>query len=110
MSEASGGGGFFRELRLKPSRRCWEYLATIAVARRPTKMRPLKIDCAEANRKVLLKRNLQEGIEVDLENLDYAVDGVLCEILAMSHSMTLPYNARNKAWLFKKPSAPLRVL
>jgi len=50
-------------------------------------MRPLKIDCAEANRKVLLKRNLQEGIEVDLENLDYAVDGVLCEILAMSHSM-----------------------
>lgn len=54
-------------------------------------MRPLKIDCAEANWKVLLKRNLQEGIEVDMDNSDYAVDGVLCEILAMSGE---PYVSR----------------
>lgn len=74
-------------------------------------MRPLKIDCAEANWQVLLKRNLQERIEVDLENLDYASDGVLCEVLALSHSMTLRYNARNKTWVFKKPSAAaLKVL
>ena len=39
-------------------------------------MRPLKMDCAQANWKVLVKQNLQEGIEVDLDNLDYAVDGV----------------------------------
>lgn len=44
-------------------------------------MKPLKIDCAEANWKTLLKQ-----------------------------SMTLRYNARTKAWLFKKPSAPIRVL
>jgi hypothetical protein len=73
-------------------------------------MKPLKIDCAEAKWKTLLKRNLQEGVEVDLENLDYDADGVLCEVLAMSHSMTLRYNTRTKAWLFKKPSAPLRVV
>ena len=75
-----------------------------------TKMRPLSIDCADANWKVLLKRNLQSGIEVDLENLDYNVDGVLCEVLAMAHSMTLRYNARTKSWVFKKQSAPFRVI
>ncbi len=74
-------------------------------------MRPLRLDCSERNWKVLLKRNLQEGIEADLDNLDYAVDGVFCEILAMSHSMTLRYNSRNRSWVFKKPSAgPLKVL
>jgi hypothetical protein len=74
------------------------------------KMRPLKIDCAEANWKLLLKRNLQDGIEVDLGNLDCAPDGGFSEILSMSHSMTLRYNARSRTWVFKKPSSPLRVL
>lgn len=74
-------------------------------------MRPLRIDCSEANWKVLLKRNLQDGIEADLDNWDYAADGVFCEILAMSHSKTLRYNARNKSRVFKKPlAAGLKVL
>ena len=73
-------------------------------------MRPLEIDCAEANWKLLLKRNLQEGIEVDLLNLNYNVDGQFCTILAIAHSMTLRYNSRTMAWLFKKPSADVRVL
>ena len=47
---------------------------------------------------------------MDLGNLDYAVDGVFCEILAMAHAMTLRYNARSKAWLFKKASSPVRGL
>jgi hypothetical protein len=47
-------------------------------------MRPLKIEGTEANWKVLLRRNFQEGIEVDLSNLDYNVDGQFCEILAMA--------------------------
>jgi len=73
-------------------------------------MKPLRIDCAEEDWKVLLKRNLQDGIEADLDNLDYNVDGVFCEIVAMAHSMTLRYSARTKSWLFKKPSAALRVV
>jgi hypothetical protein len=65
-------------------------------------MRPLKIDCADGNWKMFLKRNLQEGIEVDLLGLDYLVDGQFCEILAISHSMTLRLDVRNKVGSFRK--------
>lgn len=98
------------EFRLNVSARWWEYPEAMSGQKHQRKMRPLRIDCAEENWKVLLKRNLQEGIEVDLDNLDYNVDGVLCEVLAMAHSMTLRYSARSKSWLFKKPAAGLRVL
>ena len=65
-------------------------------------MRPLKIDCTNGNWKILLKRNLQEGIEVDLLHPDYVADGQFCELLAMSHSMTLRLDTRKKAALFRK--------
>ena len=65
-------------------------------------MKPLTINCAEEGWKALLKRNLQDGIEVTLDNFDYAIDGQFCEILAISHSMTLKLDVRNKAGLFRK--------
>jgi hypothetical protein len=65
-------------------------------------MRALIINCAEEGWKALLKRNLQDGIQVTLDNLDYAIDGQFCEILAISHSMTLKLDVRNKAGLFRK--------
>ena len=45
-------------------------------------------DLARLSRRLVLLAD-QAPIEVDLENLDYSADGVLCEVLAMSHSMTL---------------------
>jgi hypothetical protein len=65
-------------------------------------MRPLKIDCGSADWKKLLKRNLQEGIEVELLGLDYEADGLLCEILAISHSMTFRLDFRKKSAIFRK--------
>ena len=99
-----------QNIALEIVRAMLEKSAAMAGEKHQQRMKPLRIDCAEENWKVLLKRNLQDGIEVDLDNLDYGVDGVLCEILAMAHSMTLRYNSRTKSWLFKKPSAPLRVV
>jgi hypothetical protein len=60
---------------------------------------------------MLLKRNLQEGVEVDLLNVDYSVDGLFCEMLAISHSMTLRLDVRNRVGKFRKPppALPLQV-
>jgi hypothetical protein len=69
-------------------------------------MKPLNIDCADKDWKALLKRNLQEGIEVTLDNFYYTEDGQFCELLAMSHSMNFRLDVRNKAGHFtKRPSA-----
>jgi hypothetical protein len=68
-------------------------------------MRPLKINCAEKDWKTLLKRNLQDGIEVDLENFDYTSEGQFCEMLAISHSMGLRLDVRNKCGQFRKRPA-----
>jgi hypothetical protein len=67
-----------------------------------TDMKPLVIDCTKNDWKSLLKRNLQEGIEVTLENFDYTADGQHCELLALSHSMTFRLDAKNKAGAFRK--------
>jgi hypothetical protein len=65
-------------------------------------MRPLKIECANPNWKIALKKNLQEGIEVDLLDLDYLADWQFFEILALSHSMTLRLDTRQKIGKFRK--------
>ena len=65
-------------------------------------MRPLKIDCSGENWKTFLKRNLQDGIEVELLGFDYAADGHFCEILAISHSMTFRLDFKKKTGVFKK--------
>ena len=65
-------------------------------------MKPLKIDCTDPNWRSLLKRNLQDGIEVTLENFAYTTDGQFCELLAISHSMSFRLEARNKAGHFTK--------
>jgi len=65
-------------------------------------MRPLKIECANPNWRILLKKNLQEGIEADVSELDYAADWQFCEILAISHSMTLRLDTKNKIGKFRK--------
>ena len=69
-------------------------------------MKPLTIDCSDKNWKSLLKRNLQEGIEVILGNFDYDVDGQFCELLALSHSMNFRLDVRNRVGRFiKRPAA-----
>jgi hypothetical protein len=69
-------------------------------------MKPLRIDCAEENWKSLLKRNLQDRIEVTLDNFDYTTDGQFCELLALAHSMDFRLDVRNKAGRFtKRPPA-----
>jgi hypothetical protein len=69
-------------------------------------MKPLKIDCAVKNWKALLKRNLQDGIEVTLDNFYYTENGQFCELLALSHSMHFRLDVRTKAGHFtKRPSA-----
>jgi hypothetical protein len=65
-------------------------------------MKPLKIDCADENWTALLKRNLQDGIEVTLNGFDYTADAQLCELLAVSHSMNFRLDVRNKAGHFTK--------
>ncbi len=65
-------------------------------------MRPLKIECANPNWKILLKTNLQEGIEVDLLDLDYLTDWQFCETVAIAHSMTLRLDTRQKMGKFRK--------
>jgi hypothetical protein len=86
------------------SKQCW--IKPTMFAPKGTKMKPLKIDCADENWKSLLKRNLQEGIEVTLDNFSYTADGQFCELLAISHSMSFRLDVRNKAGHFtKRPSA-----
>jgi hypothetical protein len=65
-------------------------------------MKPITIDCLDKNWKPLLKRNLQEGIEVTLGNFDYDVDGQFCELLALSHTMNFRLDARNHDGRFRK--------
>lgn len=65
-------------------------------------MKPLIIDCADANWKPLLKRNLQDGIEVTLDSFDYTADGQFCELLAFTHAMIFRLNVRNKTGHFTK--------
>ena len=67
-------------------------------------MKPLRIDCADANWKSLLKRNLQDRVEVNLDNFDYTTDGQFCELLALSHSMDFRLDVRNKVGRFTKRS------
>jgi hypothetical protein len=69
-------------------------------------MKPLRIDCTDENWKSLLKRNLQHRIEATLDNFDYTTDGQFCELLALSHSMDVRLDVRNKAGRFtKRPPA-----
>jgi len=58
-------------------------------------MTPIVIGCKAPNGKNVLKVNLQDGIEADLVNFDYTVDGHFCELLAVSHSMRLKLDAKN---------------
>jgi hypothetical protein len=70
-------------------------------------MKPLRIDCAQENWKLLLKRNLQDHIEVTLDGFDYLADGQFCELLALSHLMDFRLDVRNKTGRFtKRPPAP----
>jgi hypothetical protein len=65
-------------------------------------MKPIIINCCDHDWKILLKRNLQEGIEATLDNFDYTTDGEFCELLALAHSMTFRLDVKNKAGRFKK--------
>ncbi len=65
-------------------------------------MKLLRIDCTDEDWKALLKRNLQDRIEVTLENFDYTTNGQFCELLALSHSMDFRLDVRNKAGRFTK--------
>ena len=65
-------------------------------------MKPLRTDCASDKWKLLLKKHLQEGIEVTLDNFDYMTDGHFCEILAYSHTMSFRLDLRNKVGRFIK--------
>jgi hypothetical protein len=56
---------------------------------------------------LLLKRNLQDQIEVTLDGFDYLADGQFCELLALSHLMDFRLDVRNKTGRFtKRPPAP----
>lgn len=69
-------------------------------------MEPLKISCADRDWKLLLKRNLQEGIEVTLDSFYYTEEGQFCEMLALSHSMDFRLDVRSKTGHFtNRPSA-----
>lgn len=63
-------------------------------------MSPLRIDCTAQEWKSLLKRNLQDRIEVTLDNFDYTAHGQFCELLALSHSMDFRLDVRNKVGRF----------
>ena len=65
-------------------------------------MKPLNLDCRNKDWKTLLKRNLQDGIEVTLDNCDYATEGQFLEVLAISHSMSFRLDVRKKTGSFRK--------
>ena len=75
-------------------------------------MRPLKIDCSKKNWKALLKRNLQDGIEVNLLDLNYSMDAPFCEMLAMADSTSVRLDTRDRIAKLRKPppAAPLQVI
>jgi hypothetical protein len=64
-------------------------------------MNPIIISCKACDWKNVLKVNLQEGIEADLTDLDYTVDGHFCELIAASHPMRLKLDVRNHAGFFR---------
>ena len=63
----------------------WHGVIDIPFAHR---MRRTVIDCNALLWRNALKTSLQEGNEVDWENIEYTADGVFCELLAFSHGMT----------------------
>jgi hypothetical protein len=65
-------------------------------------MRTVRIDCVDKDWKMLLKKNLQDGDEVDLIDFDYTLDGPFCEMLAIAHSMRFTIRPESKAGFFKK--------
>jgi hypothetical protein len=65
-------------------------------------MNPIVISCKASDWKNALKVNLQDGIEADLTNFDYTVDGHFCELLAVAHSMRLKLDAKNNTGFFRK--------
>jgi hypothetical protein len=64
-------------------------------------MKPLEINLTELDWTTLLKRNIQEGIPVDLDNFDYKVDGQFCESVAIAHGMQLRLDSKHKLGLFR---------
>jgi hypothetical protein len=63
---------------------------------------PTRINCIAPDWRNVLKTNLQEGLEVELINFDYTLNGQFCEMLAMAHRMRLELDVKNKAGFFKK--------
>jgi hypothetical protein len=49
-----------------------------------------------------LKTNLHAGNEVDLQNIEYTVEGVFCELLAFSHGMTFTLEVKRSAGSFRQ--------
>jgi len=62
---------------------------------------PIIISCIAPNWKNTLQVNLRDGIEADLTNIDYAVDGQFCELLAASHSMRLKLDGKYHTGFFR---------
>lgn len=67
-------------------------------------MNPIIISCTVPDWRNVLKVDLQDGLEVDLTNFDYSLDGQFCESLAKSHSMQFKLDAGNRAGFFRKKS------
>jgi hypothetical protein len=65
-------------------------------------MKPPIINCTSLDWKSTLKSRLQKGVEVDLSNFEYTIDGALCEMLALSHGMVFKLDAKNRAGHFRK--------
>ena len=64
--------------------------------------RAVRINCKDKDWPTLLKNNLQEGLEVDLINFDYSLDGHICELLAVTHNRRFELDSKNSAGFFKK--------
>jgi hypothetical protein len=64
-------------------------------------MTPIIVSCKASDWKNVLKVNLQDGIEADLTNFDYTIDGHFCELLAVAHSMRFKLDAKNSTGFFR---------
>ena len=64
-------------------------------------MNSIIISCKASDWRNVLKVNLQDGIEADLTNFDYTVDGHFCELLAAAHSMRLRLDVKNSTGFFR---------
>jgi len=67
-------------------------------------MSPIIISCKASDWKNVLKVNLQDGIEADLIDFDYTLDGHFCELLAAAHSMRFKLDAQNNTGSFRRIS------